>query len=107
MQSLPAARTAGVAGLGVSLAAGMTSNALLFLGAFQFRLDWFREPRRVLAGGATSAEFRRWPPLALRWQEVAVWRADLPGLSRLSLALAARALVGVGGNRTGAVSCEM
>jgi hypothetical protein len=43
----------------VSLAVGMTSN-LLFLAAFQFRLDWFREPTRVLAGGAASAELLRW-----------------------------------------------
>jgi hypothetical protein len=37
----------------------MTSN-LLFLAAFQFRLDWFREPARVLAAGPTSAELLRW-----------------------------------------------
>ena len=48
-------RTAGIAALSVSLAVGMTSN-LLFLAAFQFRLDWFLEPTRVLAGGATSAD---------------------------------------------------
>ena len=59
MQSPPATRTAGIAALSVSLAVGMTSN-LLFLAAFQFRLDWFREPTRVLAGGATSAELLRW-----------------------------------------------
>ena len=59
MQSLPTTRTAGIAALSVSLAAGMTSN-LLFLAAFQFRLDWFREPTRVLAGGASSAELLRW-----------------------------------------------
>jgi hypothetical protein len=53
------ARTAGIAALSVSLAVGMTSN-LLFLAAFQFRLDWFREPRRILGGGATSAELLRW-----------------------------------------------
>jgi hypothetical protein len=59
MQSPPTSRTAGIAALSVSLAAGMTSN-LLFLAAFQFRLDWFREPKRVLAAGATSAELLRW-----------------------------------------------
>jgi hypothetical protein len=52
-------RTAGIAAMSVSLAAGMTSN-LLFLAAFQFRLEWFREPTRVLGGGATSAELLRW-----------------------------------------------
>jgi hypothetical protein len=53
------ARAVGIAALGVSLVAGMTSN-LLFLAAFQFRLDWFRQPTRVLGGGATSAELLRW-----------------------------------------------
>ena len=38
---------------------GLTSN-VLFLAAFQFRLDWFREPTRVLGAGATSAELLRW-----------------------------------------------
>ena len=38
---------------------GLTSN-LLFVAAFQFRLDWFREPTRVLGAGATSAELLRW-----------------------------------------------
>jgi hypothetical protein len=53
------ARTAGIAALSVSLGFGMTSN-LLFLAAFQFRLNWFREPTRVLGGGAASAELLRW-----------------------------------------------
>jgi hypothetical protein len=53
------ARTAGIAAIGVSLALGMTSN-LLFLAAFQFRLDWFLEPTRVPEAGATSAELLRW-----------------------------------------------
>ena len=53
------ARTAGIAALGVSLSVGLTSN-VLFLAAFQFRLDWFREPTRVLGAGATSAELLRW-----------------------------------------------
>jgi hypothetical protein len=52
-------RTTGIAAVSVSLAAGMTSN-LLFLAAFQFRLDWFREPTQVVGGGATSAELLRW-----------------------------------------------
>ena len=37
----------------------MTSN-LLFLAAFQFRLNWFLEPTRVLGAGARSAELLRW-----------------------------------------------
>jgi len=52
-------RIAGIAALSVSLVLGMTSN-LLFLAAFQFRLDWFLEPTRVLEAGATSAELLRW-----------------------------------------------
>ncbi len=54
-----ASRVAGLAALSVSLVAGMV-NAPLFLAAFQFRLDWFREPRLILAAGATSAELLRW-----------------------------------------------
>ena len=52
-------RTAGVAALMVSIIAGMTSNAL-FLAAFQFHLDWFREPTLLLAAGSTSADILRW-----------------------------------------------
>ena len=59
MRSRLTTRTAGIAALSVSLVVGMLSN-LLFLAAFQFRLDWFRQPTRVLAGGATSAELLRW-----------------------------------------------
>jgi hypothetical protein len=59
MQSGFASRSAGIVALSVSLLVGMTSN-LLFLAAFQFRLDWFREPTQVLGAGATSAELLRW-----------------------------------------------
>ncbi len=52
-------RRAGIAALLVSISAGMTSN-LLFLAAFQFRLDWFLEPTLILGSGATSAELLRW-----------------------------------------------
>jgi hypothetical protein len=52
-------RTAGIAALVVSIGAGMTSNAL-FLAAFQLRLDWFRDPTRLVGAGATSAELLRW-----------------------------------------------
>jgi hypothetical protein len=44
-----------MAALVVSLSAGMISN-LLFLAAFQFRLDRFLEPTLILASGATRAE---------------------------------------------------
>jgi hypothetical protein len=37
----------------------MTSN-VLFLAAFQFRLDVFLEPTLILASGGTSAELLRW-----------------------------------------------
>jgi hypothetical protein len=43
----------------VSIGVGFASN-VLFLAAFQFRLDWFRDPVRVLGAGATSAELLRW-----------------------------------------------
>jgi hypothetical protein len=59
MLSALTTRTAGIAALGVSLVVGMLSN-LLFLAAFQFRMDWFREPTRVLEAGAASADLLRW-----------------------------------------------
>ena len=52
-------RRAGIAALVVSISAGMTSN-LLFLAAFQFRLDRFLEPTLILGSGAISAELLRW-----------------------------------------------
>jgi hypothetical protein len=52
-------RRAGVAALVVSISAGMTSN-LLFLAAFQFRLDMFLEPTLILGSDAISAELLRW-----------------------------------------------
>ncbi len=36
------------------------ASDLLFLAAFQFRFDWFREPTRALDAGAASAELLRW-----------------------------------------------
>ena len=58
-QSLLTARIAGIAALTVSIGAGMASN-VLFLAAFQFRLDWFRDPIRILGAGPASAELFRW-----------------------------------------------
>jgi len=52
-------RRAGIGALVVSISAGMTSN-LLFLAAFQFRLDRFLEPTLILGSGAISAELLRW-----------------------------------------------
>ena len=52
-------RTAAIAALIVAIGVGMASN-LLFLAAFQFRLDWFLEPTRILGAGAASAELLRW-----------------------------------------------
>jgi hypothetical protein len=52
-------RRAGIAALVVSISAGMTSN-LLFLAAFQFRLDRFLEPTLILGSGAIPAELLRW-----------------------------------------------
>lgn len=52
-------RRTGIAALVVSLSAGMISN-MLFLAAFQFRLDMFLDPTLVLGAGAASAELLRW-----------------------------------------------
>ena len=52
-------RTIAVAALIVAIGVGMTSN-LLFLAAFQFRIDWFLEPTRVLVAGEGSAALLRW-----------------------------------------------
>lgn len=49
----------GIGALLVSLGVGMTSN-ILFLAAFQFRMDWFPDPVRILGAGAGSAAFLRW-----------------------------------------------
>jgi len=67
-------RRAGIAALVVSISAGMTSN-MLFLAAFQFRLDRFLEPTLILGSGAPSAELLRW---AARYQsaETSVVRAS-------------------------------
>jgi hypothetical protein len=94
----------GRAALVVALAAGMASN-VLFLAAFQFRLDWFLEPARVIGAGDTSAELLRWAAaldlvgyyLASGVLAYALWRllrprnpivADLATIAALSYALA-------------------
>lgn len=55
----PTLRTAAIGALIVSIVVGMASN-LLFLAAFQFRIDWFLEPTLMVGAGATSAELLRW-----------------------------------------------
>ena len=50
---------AGIGALVISISAGMMSN-LLFLAAFQFRLDRFLEPTLIVASGAIPAELLRW-----------------------------------------------
>jgi hypothetical protein len=52
-------RTTAIGALIVAIGVGMTSN-VLFLAAFQFRIDWFLEPTRLVGAGGTSAELLRW-----------------------------------------------
>jgi hypothetical protein len=52
-------RTVAVGALIVAIGVGITSN-VLFLAAFQFRVDWLLEPTRILGAGGTSAELLRW-----------------------------------------------
>jgi hypothetical protein len=52
-------RTAAAVALLVTVALGTVSN-LLFLGAFQFRRDWFDDPALMVAGGGKSAALLRW-----------------------------------------------
>lgn len=52
-------RTVGIAALLVSLSVGLISN-VVFFAAFEFRIDWFREPTRLLGAGPQAAELLRW-----------------------------------------------
>lgn len=52
-------RTAAIAALAMTVVLGMISN-LLFLWTFEFRLDWFRDPVRLLGAGPESAGLLRW-----------------------------------------------
>jgi hypothetical protein len=54
-----ALRRIAIGALLVSLVVGMASN-LLFLAAFEFRIDWFFEPTLILGAGTTSAALLRW-----------------------------------------------
>lgn len=97
-------RTTAIAALIVAIVVGMTSN-LLFLAAFQFRLDWFLEPTRILEAGEASAELLRWAAaldlvgyyLASAVLAYVLWRvlrprgpviADLSALAAIGYALA-------------------
>jgi hypothetical protein len=97
-------RTTAIVALVVSIVVGMTSN-LLFLAAFQFRIDWFLEPTRVIGAGAMSAELLRWAAtldligyyLATAVLAYALWRmlrprnamlTDLSSLAAIGYALA-------------------
>jgi len=53
------ARGLAIGALVVSLTIGLLSD-LVFLAAFQFRIDWFLEPTRMVGAGETSAELLRW-----------------------------------------------
>lgn len=100
----PTLRTIAVGALIVSIGVGMTSN-LLFVAAFQFRIDWFLEPTGILGAGGTSAELLRWAAaldligyyLASGVLAYALWRllrprnpivADLSVLAALGYAIA-------------------
>lgn len=56
-------RQAGVAALLTTLVLGAVSG-VLFLAAFQLRLEWFADPAPLVNAGATSAEFLRWAAIA-------------------------------------------
>jgi hypothetical protein len=55
-------RTGAIAALVVTVVLGMISN-LLFLWAFEFRLDWFVDPAGLLAAGPATPGLFRWAAL--------------------------------------------
>lgn len=55
-------RVATVVALGMTVGLGALSN-LLFLAAFQFRLEWFADPALIVTGGPTSALLFKWAAL--------------------------------------------
>lgn len=56
-------RRAAIGAVLVNIGLG-TVAGLLFLAAFQLRLEWFAEPAPMVAAGATSAELLRWAAVA-------------------------------------------
>jgi len=55
-------RTAAITALVVTVVLGMISN-LLFLWAFEFRVDWFLDPAQLVAAGPASPALLRWAAL--------------------------------------------
>jgi hypothetical protein len=55
-------RTAAITALVVTVVLGMISN-LLFLWAFEFRVDWFLDPAQLVAAGPESPTLLRWAAL--------------------------------------------
>ena len=55
-------RRAAIGALVLTVALGMISN-LLFLWAFEFRLDWFIDPARLVGAGPMSPALLRWAAL--------------------------------------------
>jgi hypothetical protein len=55
-------RTAAITALIVTIGLGMISN-ILFLWAFEFRVDWFIDPARLVAAGPASPTLLRWAAL--------------------------------------------
>jgi len=56
-------RQAGIAALLTTLVLGAVSG-VLFLAAFQLRLEWFTGPAPLVSGGTASAELLRWAAIA-------------------------------------------
>ena len=52
-------RTAAIGAVIVSLTVGLASN-VLFLAAFQFRIDWLLEPPAMISAGPPAGELLRW-----------------------------------------------
>lgn len=59
MRGAVTVRFAAIGALIASLTIGLASN-VLFLAAFQFRIDWFLDPGQMVSAGTTSAELLRW-----------------------------------------------
>ena len=59
MRGAVTARFVAIGALIASLTIGLASN-VLFLAAFQFRIDWFLDPLKMISAGPLSAELLRW-----------------------------------------------
>jgi hypothetical protein len=104
-------RSVAIGALIVSLTVGLASN-VLFLIAFQFRIDWFLDPPKMIGAGPTSAELLRWAAvldligyyLATGALAYALWRllrrrdpvvADLSALAAIGYTIAGGAAAAV------------